>query len=414
MTTPASAPSGNPQPLNEPLPRDVEAGGLSRFALYQRYPAFTWPWFLRRAAVFWPFAVAWGLFQGVWHASSMTAWQDALPLGLRAAGGNLVEVSAGPLLALAVRYRRLPYPAERVLVVAAVIVGLIIASDAEAAVAHYHDMLMARHMGMSMSEPAAVTNLSRMLGVTMGRLPRWIGLILIGGGPELLSYITERRRLAERQRRRDVEALRRDKADADLKMAVLQAQIEPHFLFNTLASVSSLIATSPDRAVSTIDALSDYLRTTLPKLRREGGVEGATLGHQVSICAQYLELMNLRMGGRITVEIDTPPELAEAPFPPLLLISLVENAVKHGIEPKPGPGAIAIRGRRRQGADETRLEISVEDDGAGLHAGSGAGVGLANVHAQLQHRFGPRATLEVAGRDGGGVCARISVPWEPA
>ena len=412
MTTPA--PSGSPQLLNEPLPRDVEAGGLARFALYQRYPAFTWPWFLRRAAVFWPFAVAWGLFQGVWHASSMTSWQDALPLGLRAAGGNLVEVSAGPLLAMAVRYRRLPYPAERILVVVAVIVGLLIASAAGTAVAHYHAMLMARHMGMSMSEPAAVTNLSRMLGVAMGRLPRWIGLFLIGGGPELLSYITERRRLAERQRRRDVDALRRDMADADLKMAVLQAQIEPHFLFNTLASVSSLIATSPDRAVSTIDALSDYLRSTLPKLRREGGLESATLGHQVSICEQYLELMSIRMGGRITVEIDAPPELADAPFPPLLLISLDENAVKHGLEPKAGPGVIAIRGRVRRDADETRLEVSVEDDGVGLRDDSGAGVGLANVHAQLQHRFGPRARLEVAGRDGGGVCARITVPWEPA
>jgi hypothetical protein len=408
------APPGNPQPLNEPLPRDVEAGGLARFADYQRYPAFTWPWFLRRAVIFWPIAVSYGLFQGVWHASSMTTWADALPLGVRAAGGSLVAVSAGPLLAMGVRYRHLPYPAERALVIVAVIAGLIIGAAAETAVANYHSMLMARHLGMSMATPEAVTNLSRMLGVMMGRLPGWIVLFLVGGGPELLSYITERRRLAERQRRLDVDALRREKADADLKMAVLQAQIEPHFLFNTLASVSSLVSTAPDRAVSTIDALADYLRSTLPKLRGEGGVEGATLGHQLSICAQYLELMNLRMGGRITVEIDAPPELAEAPFPPLLLISLVENAVKHGIEPKLGPGLIAIRGRMRLGAGETRLEVSVEDDGVGLRDGSGAGVGLANVHAQLQHRFGPRAKLDVSGREGGGVRARITVSWEPA
>jgi two-component sensor histidine kinase len=417
MTGPAPSanrPSGDRQALNEPLPRDVEAGGLARFADYQRYPAFTWAWFLRRATVFWPFAVAYGLFLGVWHASSMTTWADALPLGLRAAGAALVVVSAGPLLAMAVRYRHLPYAVERVVVIAAIVAGLVIGSEAQTAVAHYHNMLMARHMGMSMTAPSAVMTLSRMLGVMMGRLPRWIGLFLIGGGPELLSYITERRRLAERQRRRDVAALRRDMADADLKMAVLQAQIEPHFLFNTLASVSSLISTAPDRAVSTIDALSDYLRSTLPKLRREGGLEGATLGHQIGICAQYLELMNIRMGGRITVEIDAPPELAEAPFPPLLLISLVENAVKHGIEPKPGPGVIAIRGRMRQGADETLLEVSVEDDGMGLHGASGTGVGLANVQAQLQHRFGPRARLDVTGRDSGGVCARITVPWQPA
>ena len=412
MTLPG--PPVNRQPLNEPLPRDVEAGGLARFADYQRYPAFTWPWFLRRAAVFWPFAVAYGLFMGVWHASSMTTWADALPLGVRASGGAIVAVSAGPLLALVVRYRRLPYAAERVVVIVAIIVGLFIASSAEAAVADYHRMLMSRHMGMSMTAPTAVTNVSRMLGVMMGRAPRWIGLFLIGGGPELLSYITERRRLAELQRRRDLDALRRDKADTDLKLAVLQAQIEPHFLFNTLASVSSLIATAPDRAVSTIDALSDYLRSTLPKLRGEGGVEGATLGHQISICRQYLELMNIRMGGRLTVEIDAPPDLAQTPFPPLLLISLVENAIKHGIEPKPGPGAIVIRGRTRRAAGESWIDVSVEDDGAGLKAASGGGVGLANVSAQLQHRFGSRARLEVAGRDGGGVCARIIVPWEPA
>jgi sensor histidine kinase YesM len=208
--------------------------------------------------------------------------------------------------------------------------------------------------------------------------------------------------------------LRQDKADADLKLAVLQAQIEPHFLFNTLASVSALISTAPGRAVSTIDALSDYLRSTLPKLRREGGVESATLGGQVGICARYLELMNIRMGGRITVEIDVPPNLLDAPFPPLLLISLVENAVKHGIEPKPGPGVIAIRARARDEAGEARLEVSVEDDGAGLQGGAGAGVGLANVHAQLQHRFGPRARLDVASRETDGVRARLSVPREAA
>jgi hypothetical protein len=410
---PLPGPSGDRQSLNEPLPHDVQAGGLARFADYQRYPAFTWPWFLRRAAVFWPFAIAYGLFLGVWHASSMTTWADALPLGLRAAAGALVQVSAGPLLAMVVRHRSLPYPAERALVIVAIVAGLLISSAAGTAVADYHRMLMGQHVGMEMTAPAAMMNLSHELGMMMGRAPRWIGLFLIGGGPELLSYVTERRRLAERQRRRDLNALRRDKADADLKLAVLQAQIEPHFLFNTLASVSSLISTAPERAVSTIDALSDYLRSTLPKLRQGGGLESATLGHQVGICAQYLQLMNIRTDGRIAVEIDVPPELAGAPFPPLLLISLVENAVKHGLEPKAGPGVVAIRGRLRQTAGEIWLEVSVEDDGVGLRDAAGAGVGLANVRAQLQHRFGPRAKLEVAGRDGGGVCAQITVPCEP-
>jgi sensor histidine kinase YesM len=118
------------------------------------------------------------------------------------------------------------------------------------------------------------------------------------------------------------------------------------------------------------------------------------------------------MDGRIKAVIDVPPDLVDAPFPPLLLISLVENAVKHGIEPKPGPGMIAIRGRIIDQGDEPRLAVSVEDDGAGLQNEAGAGVGLANVRAQLLHRFGPRARLDVTSREGGGVTACIAVPMD--
>ncbi len=402
--------------LDDALPSDVEAGGLSRFAAYQRFPAFTWRWFVRRAFVFWPFAAAYGVFLGMWHSSSMATWGDLFPLGSRAALAFIVVVSAGPFLASLARYRRLPYPLEIALVIGSVIAGMAIGKLAADYVDHYHDILMGRHCCKSMAPPLpwATANISRILGRLMGELPGWIGLFLVSGGLELPSYLSERRRLAEGERRRALTALRRDKADADLRLTVLQAQIEPHFLFNTLASVRSLVRIEPERAELTIDALSDYLRLTLPKIRRDLGAERATLGEQVDICAGYLELMKIRMRDRLTYKVDIGPGIRDLAFPPLLLISLVENAVKHGLEPKSGAGSITIRARLAGTETTPMLEVSVEDDGVGLKEGAGGGVGLANIREQLQHRFGERASLDIASRDGGGVVARIVLPREAA
>lgn len=401
--------------FDDALPPDVEAGGLSRFAAYQRFPAFTWNWFVRRAFVFWPCAAFFGIFNGVWHASSMTTWADAFPLGSRGVIAYIAVVSAGPLLATLVRYRRLPYAAEAMLVLAAVAAGMAVGHLASDWVDQFHDMLMGRQHGRSMTPPLpAMADISRTLGRMMGELPGWIGLFLISGGLELPSYLSERRRLAESERRNALASLRREKADADLRLSVLQAQIEPHFLFNTLASVRSLIAVEPERAERTIEALSDYLRSTLPKMRRDVGMERATLGEQVDICAGYLKLMQIRMGDRLSFEIDVPDDLRPAAFPPLLLISLVENAIKHGLEPKRGGGVIAVRARVT-GGDGAMLEVGVEDDGVGLKEGAGTGVGLDNIRLQLHHRFGDEARLSIATRDdGGGVRAHITLPKEAA
>jgi hypothetical protein len=403
------APARN-RSFDDPLPPDVQAGGLSRIAAYQRYPAFTWRWFLRRAVVFWPLAAAYGVFLGVWHASSMTSWEDAFPLGSRGVLAFIVLVSAGPLLGTLIRYRRLPYAVEAALVVGAVTAGIVVGHVAAIWVDNYHDVLMGRQCCKSMHMP--VEDISRLLGHFMGDLPGWIGLFLLSGGLELPSYLSERRRLAEGERQRAFSTLRRDKADVDMRLSVLQAQIEPHFLFNTLASVRSLVKTEPERAVLTIDALSDYLRSTLPKMRRDVGAEHASLGEQVDICAGYLALAKIRMRERIDIVIDVPSQLRALSFPPLLLISLVENAVKHGLEPKAEGGTIAIRAELVATEGGDALAVSVEDDGAGLREGASSGVGLANVRAQLQHRFGERASLEIAQRESGGVRARILAPVE--
>jgi hypothetical protein len=400
--------------LDQPLPPDVAAGGLGQLFAYQRYPAFTWLWFQRRALVVSPFAVAYGAFMGMWHASSMTVWDDAFPLGIRSAAAAVLAVNAGPLLATLLRYRRLPYRIEATLIILAIAIGLVLADYTGQLVSAYHDMLMAAHGSKPMNMTAEVESISRMLGRWMGDLPGWLWLFIIGGGWELLSYLSERRRLADYQRKRDLTTLRQDKADADLRLAVLQAQIEPHFLFNTLASVRSLVRGEPERAIDTINALSAYLRSTLPRLRKDVGVESATLGQQVDICTRYLELMNIRMGGRISVVVDLPQGVETMAFPPLLLISLVENAVKHGVEPKAGPASIAIRARILASQGVNRLQVDVEDDGVGLSEGAGSGVGLANIREQLQHRFDKHASLTVESLPAGGVRARIEVPASAA
>jgi sensor histidine kinase YesM len=188
--------------------------------------------------------------------------------------------------------------------------------------------------------------------------------------------------------------------------------VEPHFLFNTLASLRSLIGTDPQRAAQTIDALAKYLRATLPKLRAETGAAASTLGEQFAICANYLDLMKIRLGERLHVEIQLPADLRDAPFPPLLLISLVENAITHGVEPRRGDAHIVLAARTIETGQQTRIEVRVEDDGVGLELGMGEGTGLANVRAQLRTRFGTAASLELAARASGGVLAQIVVPLE--
>ena len=188
--------------------------------------------------------------------------------------------------------------------------------------------------------------------------------------------------------------------------AVMQAQVEPHFLFNTLASVRALVRQDPAQAEATLDALVDFLRATIPKLREDRGLH-ATLGQQLDLCSSYLALMQVRMGGRLTYDVRAYEALRAVPFPPSLLITLVENAIKHGIEPRPGPGRIEIDAVR----DGDALRVQVRDDGAGLQPGLSTGVGLANVREQLAARYGARAAFVLSpAAEGRGVCAEIRVP----
>ena len=199
----------------------------------------------------------------------------------------------------------------------------------------------------------------------------------------------------------DAEREKLARAGAQAQLKLLQAQVEPHFLFNTLANVRYLVQTNSPDALAMLDHLIHYLRTALPEIRSET----STLGREAELARAYLEIMRLRMGGALEFDIDVPEDVARAPFPPLMVITLVENAIKHGVAPV-GRGRITIRARNGGG----KLRLEVEDDGRGIVAAPGQGVGLANIRERLATLFGDRARLELTGRDAGGTLAIVEVP----
>ena len=197
----------------------------------------------------------------------------------------------------------------------------------------------------------------------------------------------------ERLTRAEREALGRDKALAEAELRVLQAQVEPHFLFNTLANVISLIHTKPDRAALLLERLTSLLRASLSRARRADW----TLEEELAVVRDYLDIQTMRMGGRMTYDVEVEPGLGPVRMPPLLVQPLVENAVLHGIEPCATRGHVLVRAERANGA----IRIHVADSGVGLDpASAGHGVGIANVP-------GASANLVRSVRDGGA----FREPW---
>jgi len=241
----------------------------------------------------------------------------------------------------------------------------------------------------------------------------WIGLSLLGvdvarivqGAPRVLvaiitvsivfstfwyRYMAGKTRLAraeaehERERARSVE-LQRQAIDAQLRS--LQAQIEPHFLFNTLANVVCLIDAAPDKARLMLERLIELLRASLDASRSER----TTLGQEAALIAAYLDILRIRMGKRLSYTVDVPAELRGARIPPLSLQPLVENSIKHGLEPKLEGGSVRVVARAANGS----LQLDVEDDGLGFKPQSTAGVGLSNLRERMASLYGEKAKLVV-------------------
>jgi sensor histidine kinase YesM len=208
----------------------------------------------------------------------------------------------------------------------------------------------------------------------------------------------------------EAESLKRQVVEA--RMAAMQAQVEPHFLFNTLASIDHLIETDPPRASRMQKHLIALLRASMPSLREsaaEGGSGVRELARELEVIRPYLEILKVRMEERLQTTLDIPVGLHSALFPPMMIQSLVENAIKHGLEPKPEGGSIAVRAEVIDG----RLSVSVADTGLGFGKGAtaGTGVGLENIRERLTLLYGTRASLVVRDNPGGGTIATVTVPY---
>jgi sensor histidine kinase YesM len=233
--------------------------------------------------------------------------------------------------------------------------------------------------------------------VVGSRIRMWTGmLIAVAWISALLAgmVIAQRRRMLaelafERERNARIEAERLMTAS---RLKLLQAQIEPHFLFNTLAGVSSLIELDPQAARKMVDQLCVFLRAALDSTRRPT----ATLKRELDVIAAYLSVLKVRMGARLHYSIDAAPELLEIEVPSMILQPLVENAIEHGIDPRLEGGEVRIRGERI----DSRLRLTVMDNGEGFKATAKDNIGMGTVRERLEVLFGNQAALRVEHQDG--------------
>jgi len=195
---------------------------------------------------------------------------------------------------------------------------------------------------------------------------------------------------------------------SETKMQMMQAQVEPHFLFNTLASVEHLIRVDPPRASAMQRSLIQYLRAVLPQMRDNAVLTG--LGREVDMVSAYLALLKMRMEERLTVDLQIPDGLRSAAFPPMMLQSMVENAIKHGLECKPEGGTLRIVAE----VADSKLRVTVTDDGVGFGVvpSDGTGLGLQTIRDRLKLLHGDSARLHIGANSPSGVIATIEVPYQ--
>jgi hypothetical protein len=242
------------------------------------------------------------------------------------------------------------------------------------------------------------------IGVGAGLVLIFIPLFIL---TIIAKFFIDRSRAAQRMadlKRKEAEYHRMSQQVTEAKLQALQAQVEPHFLYNTLANVQALTEVDPQRAHTMVGHLIQYLRSALPKMRESI----STVGQEVELVRAYLNILQMRMGKRLSFEISVPENLLATPFPPLMLPSLVENAIKHGLEPQRDGGSVIISAQAQDG----RLRLVVSDTGRGFGETVGAGVGLENIRERLKALYGDTAKLTLESNSPSGVIATIEVPLD--
>ena len=279
--------------------------------------------------------------------------------------------------------------------------GKRIAALAAAVIAGSGTFVLTRVAVATMKDGAIDWNF--VLGFSRSVWPRYA---IIAGMLTLVLELYRRERTstaAAQQAELDSAALEREWMAARLQ--VLQAQIEPHFLFNTLANVRRLYEEDRAAGRTMLEKLMRYLAVALPRARHGEPV----LAHELELVEAYLHIQRIRMGHRLSFTIDAAPGLAAHPMPPMLLLTLVENAIKHGLNPSPDGGRIHVTAQ----AESDRLRLTVADTGIGFASASGPGFGLANVSARLAAQFGDSGSLALGNNELGGATATITLPLAP-
>jgi len=237
------------------------------------------------------------------------------------------------------------------------------------------------------------------LGVVVQGLGSLVRAVLLVGALELHARAVREQAAAHGIRETTI---RLESELQDARTRALEAQIEPHFLFNTLANVRELQRSNPRTGLAMLDDLIDYLERSLPGLGRER----TTLDEERALLDAYLRLHGPRFGDRLRYDIAFPDPLLECELPSMMLLTLVENSLKHGLGPLPEGGAITLSA----GTSGEALVVDVVDTGAGMGAGSGAGTGLANIRSRLALRYGDAARLTLSLNEPRGVRASLRIP----
>jgi hypothetical protein len=237
----------------------------------------------------------------------------------------------------------------------------------------------------------------------------WLDWYQVDGGTNLENAEAITRAITRRvseARKAEEQKVRETATEKELtvaKLSLLHAQVEPHFLYNTLASAQLLTRSDPVKADEMLGNLITYLRHSVPRAEQSL----STLGDEVERTRAYLEILKIRMGERLTVNVQVPETLKPVPLPPMMLQTLAENAIKHGLEMLPGGGSVWLFARERDG----RVSVTVADDGAGFNEHSaGTGIGLKNVRERLKLAYGDEASFSIVANFPRGVAATIAVP----